>query len=120
MTAWDSPNHPIIDCPSSYRIVRLDFHIEPDDYRKSFIDLTLERGGEVRHLRFVGPQSLVIEEGFPMWTGGMVIRDIRERQWDDLKVQVDDFEASGGNLKFYAADVIDLDASPEQCRTISD
>jgi hypothetical protein len=34
---------------------------------------------------------------------------VQDRQWEDLKVEVADFEASHGSVTFCAADVIDLD-----------
>ena len=109
--AWGgSPIHPIIDRPHEYDITRFDYHIDPDEPRNSFIDLTLRRGSAERHLRFLRPQKLVIDEGFPSPTRGMIILDIRDRLWEDLRVEVADFEASHGSVTFYAADVIDLDA----------
>ena len=108
---WDDrPIHPIIDSPHEYEIVRLDYHIDPDDSHNSFLDLVLRRGASTRRLRFFRPQRLVIEEGFPSSTHGMIILDIRDKQWDDLQVEVADFEASLGSITFCAAEVIDLDA----------
>jgi hypothetical protein len=106
----DTPIHPIIDQPHQYEITRFDYHNDPDDQRNSYLDLTLQRKSTVRRLRFIRPQRLVIEEGFPSATHGMMILDIRNRQWDDLRVEVADFEASHGKVTFYAAEVIDLDA----------
>lgn len=101
--------HPIIDRPHEFVIVRLEYHNDPDDWRNSNLDLVLRREGEVRRLRFLRPQSLKIEEGFPSPTHGMVILDISDRQWDGLNVEVADFEASHGKIQFYAESVIDLD-----------
>ncbi len=111
MEMWGvSPIHPIIDRPHEYDILRFDLHNDPLDCRNTYLDLTLRRQHVVRRLRFLRPQRIVIEEGFPASTRGMVILDIRDRQWDDLRVEVTDFEASHGKLTFVAADVIDLDA----------
>lgn len=108
---WDgSPIHPIIHRPHEYEIVRLDYHHDLNYRLGSFLDLTLSRGGVTRRLRFFQPQRLVIEEGFPSSTHGMVILDISHRQWDGLRVEVADFEASCGSITFCAAKVIDLDA----------
>jgi len=104
-----SPIHPIIDRPHEYKISRFDYHNDLDEPRNSFIDLTLRRDDSERRLRFLRPQRLVIDEGFPSPTGGMIILDIRDRQWEDLRVEVADYEASHGSVTFCAADVIDLD-----------
>lgn len=104
----DSPIHPIIDRPGQYKIVRLDFNRDLNDARNSYLDLSLHRDGVTRRLRFLRPQRLVIEEGFPAATHGMIILDIRHRQWDDLRVEVADYEASRGAITFCAADVIEL------------
>lgn len=111
MDTWgDSPVHPIVERPHEFDIVRLDYHNDPNDSRNSFLDLTLKRDATVRRLRFLRPQRLVIEEGFPASTRGMIILDIQHRQWDDLRVEVADFESSHGSITFCAAQVIDLDA----------
>lgn len=111
----DTPIHPIINRPHEFDITRFDYQIDPRDFRNSFIDLTLQRGDEVRRLRFLRPRTLQIEDGFPMRTGGVIILDISDRQWEDLKVEVADFEASYGSVTFYAADVVDLDS---QCKDV--
>lgn len=111
MDMWgNSPIHTIIDRPHEYDIVRFDLHNDPLDCRNSYLDLTLQRHHVIRRLRFLRPTRIVIEEGFPAATNGMVILDIRDRQWDDLRVEVTDFEASHGKVTFLAADVVDLDA----------
>jgi len=111
MHNWnDSPLHPIIDKPHQFQILRVDYQIDPDDYRNSFIDLVLRRGQVTRRLRFLRPQNLKIEEGFPfLATSGLQVLDISHRQLDDLTVEVSDFEATPGAISFYAAEVIDLD-----------
>ncbi|HKE56881.1 MAG TPA: hypothetical protein VKB46_09275 [Pyrinomonadaceae bacterium] len=67
----------------------------------------------VRRLRFVGPQNLKIETGFPQATGGMCILDIRNRQWDGLTIEVADFEATSGAVIFVARNVIDLESEED-------
>ncbi|HEY1598017.1 MAG TPA: hypothetical protein VGG64_00345 [Pirellulales bacterium] len=107
---WNgSPLHSIIESPHEYTVVRFDYHNDPDDWKNSHVDLVLRRQGEVRRLRFLRPQSLKIEEGFPSPTHGMIILDIRDRKWDGLNIEVADFEASPGKILFYAQDVVDLD-----------
>lgn len=102
--------HPIIDRPHEYEIVRLDYHNDPDNFRNSFLDLTLRYRSIIRRLRFLRPQRLVIGEGFPTSTHGMTVLDISGRHWDDIRVEVGNFEASPGAVTFYASDVIDLDS----------
>ena len=105
----ESPVHTIIDRPHEYDVIRFDYNHDPKDHTHSYIDLTLRKGGILRRLRFLRPQSLKIEEGFPGSTHGMVILDIRHRQLDGLGVEVADLEASPGAITFFAAEVIDLD-----------
>jgi len=113
MSIEREPDHPIIDKPWQYDIAEFRYHVDPEDRWASFIDLHLRRGTVVRRLRFVGPQSLKIETGFPDATGGMCILDIRERQWEGLTVEVADFEATYGAITFVARNVIDLDSEDD-------
>jgi hypothetical protein len=64
----------------------------------------------VRRLWFWSPQQLQIEEGFPRPTHGMAILDVRARGLDGLAVWVTDFEASRGQINFWAREVIDRDS----------
>ena len=102
-------NHPVLIKPWEYAIIGLNYQI-PRDGTSPYLDLTLQRKEEVRRLRFLSPQRLKIEEGFPTSTHGMEILDIAHRQWSNIGVWVHDFEASQGSITFYAAEVIDLDA----------
>ena len=104
------PVHPIDGGVCRYEITRLDYHHNPEDRREDYLDLVLRRGDSVRRLRFLGPTRLKIEEDFPSPTHGMVIRDIRNRQWEGLGVEVADVENCPGSVTFYARDVLDLDA----------
>jgi len=104
------PQHPIIERPYEYAIADLRYHMGLDG-SEPFLDLILVRGGTTRRLRFLSPQNLQIEHGFPAPTSGMVILNVRGRQLDRLGVQVADWEASHGGITFYARDVIDLDSS---------
>lgn len=105
----EDPIHPIIRSPHEYSIVSLHFEIRQED-SEGFLDLELRRNEVVRKLRFFSPQNLKIEEGFPVTTGGMVILDVRGRQWDNIGVHVDNFEASPGRITFWARDVIELES----------
>jgi len=110
-TYGDSPVHPIIHQPWRYDIVRFDLHHDPPNGRNDFLDLWLQLGEEVRQLRFLRPRTIKIEEGFPWPTRGMIILDVRHWQWEDVGVQVADFEASRGSVTFYAADVLEVSAA---------
>lgn len=106
----DARIHPIIDRPWEFQVIEFFFAHDPSDDRTACIDLTLQNGSITRRLRFSGVQALSIEEGFPRQTHGLCILDITDWQWDGLKVKVDDFEASHGAIRFFAYDVVDLDA----------
>ena len=110
MAVDPDPDHPIIERPWEYQLTEFHYHYDPDDRGASFIDMTLEKGEIVRRLRFWSPRSLRIEEGFPVATGGMEIKDVRRRQMQGLGVYVGDFEASSGAVNFWADEVVDLDA----------
>jgi len=109
MTFDDDPDHPIIERPYEYDILLFCYHIDPENDRNSYLDLTLRRGPTVRRLRFLAPQDLEIEKGFPQPTRGMRILNVRRRQLDGLGVMVEDFEASSGRVTFWAREVRDLD-----------
>lgn len=81
-----------------------------DPSGEAYLDLTLQKGPEVRRLRFLNPQSLRIEKGFPE-SPGLFIADISGRQLEGLRIEVGDFENGGGGIYFWAKDVVDLDAS---------
>jgi hypothetical protein len=106
----DSPDHEIIENPWEYRIVRLDYQRDPDKPCDAFLDLTFSKAESVRRLRFLRPKNLLIGEGFPDHTAGLVILDISNRQLEGLRVEVANFENSPG-ITFYAAEVLDLDAT---------
>ena len=107
MHLMEDPPHPIIARPWEYEVVGLNF--QQSDGPEPYLELTLQKGDVIRHLRFLSPQSLEIEEGFPMRTGGLYIADVSARGLDRITIRVDDFEASPGALRFWARTVIDLD-----------
>jgi len=113
--AFDDPDHPIIDRPSEFRVIGFAFQRALDDSTEPYIDLTLQRGDTVRRLRFLGPRSISIEDGFPEGCG-MFIADVRHHGLDGLGVRVDDYEASGGAIRFWARTVIDLDTTNDNSR----
>ena len=88
------------------------YHRTLDASEEAYVDLTLQDGGRVRRLRFLAPQTISIGEGFPNGLG-MYIADVRHRGLEGLNVRVDDYEASGGEIRFWARTVIDLDNPSE-------
>ncbi|WP_168564971.1 hypothetical protein [Crateriforma spongiae] len=102
--------HSILAHAGDYRIVELHYKCASSE-QEAHLDLHLSRGSEVRRLRFLRPQQLVIEEGFPEPTHGMMIIDASGDGLDGLGVRVIDIEASHGAITFWAKDVIDLDVS---------
>ena len=86
----------------------LAFRRQLDRSEEAYLDLTLQKGLEVRRLRFFSPQDIRLEEGFPE-SPGLYITDVSGRGMEGIRIRVDDFEAGGGGLGFWARDVIDLD-----------
>ena len=113
MTVERDPHHPIIKDPWNYYITDFHYHLDEDSWEKAYIVMTLVKDSIVRRLRFWNPSGLMIEEGFPYPTHGMVILDVRSRQWGGIGVEVGDIEASNGKVTFWAYDVEDLDAGEE-------
>ena len=105
--------HSIIANPSEYRVVELHYKLS-NDAAESYLDLNLTRGDLIRRLRFLSPRQLVIEEGFPEPTHGMMIIDTSSDGLQGLGVRVIDIEASRGALTFWARQVIDLDATDRE------
>jgi hypothetical protein len=94
--------HPILDKAWEYTIVGLRLEREPVDGQEPFLDLTLRSGDQRRCLRFWSPAELEIEKGGPIYTGGLILLDIRARGLDGIGVQVDDMEGSRGAVRFVA------------------
>lgn len=105
------PDHPIIDRPFEYGIESVHIEAMPQSGGEPYLDLILRRGDVRRHLRFHSPQDIEIEGSgcFPQATRGMQILDVSGRQLDGLAIQVSDFEATLGAIKFSARDVVDVD-----------
>lgn len=102
------PDHPIIDAPWEYEIVGFIFERSLFDEFESYIDLKIQREGVVRNLRFLSPQNLTIDSGFPS-SEGLSILDVSSRQMQGINIWVYNYENSGGCPQFWARDVIDLD-----------
>jgi hypothetical protein len=105
------PEHAILPRAFEYEIIGLRLEREPSEDVEPYLDLTLRRGQQRRILRFWSPQNLEVERGGPTMTHGLVIYDIRARGLDRLTVEVDDFEASDGKVRFVARAVEELSAT---------
>lgn len=99
------PHHTILDMPHEYDIVDFRYSVDRQEPDQSFIDLTLEKNGDVVALRFWKPINLIIEQGFPAATGGMVFYDVSSYHLEGIGVEVADFEASNGSITFSARSV---------------
>jgi hypothetical protein len=78
-----------------------------DSSKEAQLDLTLQRGSEVRRLRFFGAQDLRVDEGFP-FERGLCFVDIRARGMEGIAISVQDVDQSMRGVRFYARDVIEL------------
>jgi hypothetical protein len=113
MTRKEDPIHSIIERPWQYKIISLCYYQSHPESIEPFIDLTLRKGNVLRHLRFYSPQELEIEKGFPYSTSGFCIYDVSARGMEGLGVRVDDFEAGGGAVRFWARKVIEIEKTNE-------
>jgi hypothetical protein len=105
------PDHQIIDAPWSWELREFVYRSDRTDWRASYIDMTLERGGCVRRLRFSAPRDLEMSRGLPN-CDGMCILDVSGRQMEGISVRVANFEESYGAPTFWAASVVDTDVEP--------
>jgi hypothetical protein len=105
MTSEGDPLHPILERPWEFEIVGFDYSAIGSPAR---LDLTLKRGGEIRRLRFISPQDIELEPGFPSPQGpsGIAISDVSSRQLQGIRVRVSDrVTGQDCRLKLWAADV---------------
>jgi hypothetical protein len=102
------PVHPIL--PDAFRWQLLEFAWRREaDWSDTHFDMTFERGGVVRRLRFFGVSDIVLEGGILPNAVGMLILDVSGRQLDNFKVRVVNFEQTGGVPTFWATRVVDRD-----------
>lgn len=99
------PHHAVLHTPHEYDVVDFRYFVDRNEPERSFIDLTLEKDGDAVALRFWKPINLIIEQGFPAATGGMVFYDVSSYHLEDIGVEVADFEASNGSITFSAKSV---------------
>lgn len=97
--------HPILAAPHKYDIVDFRYSIDRQEPSQSFIDLALAKDGELVSLRFWQPINLVVEQGFPAATRGMVFYDVSMYHLENIGVEVADFEATHGAITFSAKSV---------------
>lgn len=95
-----------------FEIVGLHYERPLERSEESFIDLTLKRGDELRRFRFLSPQDVEVEKGFPRHTHGLVILDVSGRQLEGIGVLVDNAENCEGGVRFWARTVLELEARP--------
>ena len=98
----------IINNPFQYKIIKFLYNSSSEDNLENYIELDLQKDFDIKRLRFYNPTNLQIEKGFPFPTGGMEILDISSNGWEDINVEVGDFESSHGSITFYAKNVIEL------------
>ncbi|MCI5144302.1 MAG: hypothetical protein D3923_01955 [Candidatus Electrothrix sp. AR3] len=103
----DKP-HTIIDKPHLYDVVYIEWNINPYDYKESHLILHLQKDDMIKKLKFIQPTEVEIEKGFNGVTcSGMEIIDVKDRQLDNIKVQVRNFEQDAG-ITFMAFDVVEI------------
>ena len=106
----DDPDHPILDRPHIWELTEFTYRKDRQDAERSHTDLTFERDGVVRRLRFFAPQQLEISPEMPPNALGMCILDVSGRQLEGVRVRVGCFEHPYGCPRFWAGRVVDLDA----------
>jgi hypothetical protein len=100
--------HTILDKPHEYDVVYMEWNINPYDYKESHLILHLQKGEEIKKLKFIRPTEVEIEKGFNgVNCSGMEIIDIKDRQLDNINIQVRNFEQDAG-ITFMALDVIEI------------
>jgi hypothetical protein len=101
------PDHPILPEPWRWDLLEFTYRRDPDDWRKSYIDLVFTRDGEKRRLRFFAPQDVELSRGM-LSSDGLCIVDVSGRQLEGLQVRVASFEQSWRTPSFWAARVVDV------------
>ena len=99
------PDHPVLESAGTYSLLEFYYHgfsWTPDDH---YIELTLQKGPDVVHLRFSRPRQLTINEYFPTQRG-LFISNISRDGLEDVAVKVGDCENS--SIQFYAKSVVRL------------
>ena len=98
-------HHPILSKPWTYKIVGLTFQCDPADPTESVLKLSLQKEGELVHLRFIGVHELEIEgSSFPWCTSGLQILDATADGMERARVRVSSFEQDKP-ISFWASSV---------------
>ena len=105
MIVEGDPDHPILSQPWKWELQEFTYRCDPEDWRASYIDLTLTRDGFIRRLQFIAPQDLELS-GVPN-TSGMCILDVSQAT-GRIASPCACFEQSYGTY-IWAARVFDLD-----------
>ena len=103
----DKP-HPIIDGPHNYQLIEFYWHLSPDDFYSTYLDLKLIKGGLTKKIRFYNPIQVQIDEGFSGNICGMEIIDVRHQQLDNIGIEVRNFEQDPG-ITFKAKNVVEIE-----------
>ncbi len=78
-------------------LVDLQYHIDAEDFKNSFIEIVAQdRIGNKRKLRFWQVSGLQIDKGFFGGLSGMIVVDIKSRQWSGSSIEVQNFEQDSG------------------------
>ncbi|MEX0867862.1 MAG: hypothetical protein WD030_10925 [Pirellulales bacterium] len=101
------PDHPILPTPFRWELIEFTYRRDPADWRESYIDLVLARGGVERRLRFFAPRDVELTRGVPN-SSGLYIRDVSGRQLEDVGVRVGSFEPDWCVPSFWAARVVEI------------
>ncbi|APR81062.1 Hypothetical protein A7982_06409 [Minicystis rosea] len=95
------PRHPLLPDAHNYDLLEFNLCLAPADGGEPYVDLVLASASRRVVLRFWSPRQLEIQEGGPS-TFGMEILDLSARGLDGISVRVDDYELSGGAVRFVA------------------
>lgn len=101
--------HPILKKGFEYKIIRFNYQQGNKKILETYIDITLQKGEEIRRLRFLSPTQLRIDGGFYMSWGFRIVDS--SDKFLSQKIEVEDFEC--GSIYFRARKVIDLDKVTE-------
>ncbi len=99
-----SPRHEVLPDPHNYDLVGLDLQLAPPHNAEPYLDLTFDSRSRRLTLRFFSPRQLSIEEDGPS-SLGLEILDISGHGLDNLTVRVDNYESTGGAVRFVARTV---------------
>jgi hypothetical protein len=100
--------YPILERAFEFEIIGFNFQKSLDNEFEPYIDITLQKGKEIKQLRFLSPISIEVKN-FAM-TYGFCILDVSDK-FLDHKIEVYDFENE--SIYFRARKVVDLNKVTE-------